>query len=327
MNIFVSGATGFIGSRLIMALAANGSTVHAIYRSKKKIENINHENIKWFEGDILNIESLEKAMEGCEQVYHLAAFAAVWENNPGDFTRYNVQGTINILDVSKKSGVKSIVVTSTAGVFGPSINSIISESSVSEVPLFTGYERTKAESERIILDRVKNGEKIIIVNPTRVFGPGPLNESNSVTKMIKQYLKGKWHFLPGNGESIGNYAFVDDVVNGHILAMQRGKAGEKYILGGENTSYKGLFEKISEISGKKQSLYNVPMPLMLAVGHFAVGLYNTLKIRPFITPSHIKKFNYNWETDIRKAQIELGYKVTTINDALNKTIKWIESGT
>jgi nucleoside-diphosphate-sugar epimerase len=122
MNIFLSGATGFIGRRLAIVLAESGNTVHAIYRSKKKIGSINHPNVKWFEGDILNHESLEKAMIGCEQAYHLAAFASVWENNPGDFTKYNVQGTLNVLDCAKKCGIKNVVVTSNSGILGPSIN-------------------------------------------------------------------------------------------------------------------------------------------------------------------------------------------------------------
>jgi len=225
MKIFVTGATGFIGSNLAIALAKYGNIVHAIYRSKNKTENILHEDIKWFPGDILDTESLKTAMQGCEQVYHMAAYAAASETTPGDFTKFNVQGTINVIDMAGQMGINNITFTSTAGVLGPSLNGQVTEKSVSPLPHFTGYERSKAEAERIIKDRVKKGMRIVIVCPTRVFGPGALNESNSVTKIIKQYINGKWHILPGNGESTGNYVFIDDVVNGHILAMQKGKAG------------------------------------------------------------------------------------------------------
>ena len=138
----------------------------------------------------------------------MAAYAAAWEKKPGDFSKYNVQGTINVIETAKKLGINDIVVTSTAGVFGPSLNEIITEATVSNIPYFTGYERSKAESERIISDYVRKGMRIVIVNPTRVYGPGALNESNSVTKMIKSYIEGKWHIIPGNGKSIGNYVFV-----------------------------------------------------------------------------------------------------------------------
>jgi farnesol dehydrogenase len=323
MKIFVSGATGFIGSNLVMALAKEGNIVHAIYRSKKKTENINDKNIKWFPGDILDTESLKTAMEGCEQVYHIAAYAAVSETNPGDFTKFNVQGTINVIGAAEQTGINNIVVTSTAGVFGPSIKGMVTEKSDSPLPHFTGYERSKAEAERLIADRVKKGMRIIIVSPTRVFGPGPLNESNSVTKIIKQYINGKWHILPGNGNSIGNYVYVDDIVNGHILAMQKGKTGEKYILAGENVSYNDFFQTIGKIAGKKQTLYSLPLPFMLAMAYFFVFLQKILKLKPLITPPLVRKYNYDWVVSCKKAEVELGYNFDNFETGARKTINWL----
>ena len=325
MKIFITGATGFIGAHLAIELAKNGNVVHAIYRSESKIKDTAHENLKWFKGDILDVKSIEKAMFECEQVYHIAAFAAVWEQNPGDFIKFNVQGTINVIETAQKLGIKNAVVTSTAGVFGPSFNSVTTEKSVSEIPLFTGYERSKAESERIIADYVQKGMRIVIVNPTRVYGPGALNESNSVTIMIKKYLEGKWHFIPGNGESIGNYVFVDDVVSGHILAMQNGKSGERYILAGENVSYNQFFSTLSELSGKIFWLAKIPLIIMLAMANALVYWNKLTKIAPKITPAHVRKFNYNWKVSSLKAQTELGYNPIMLKDGLKVTIHWILS--
>lgn len=320
MNIFISGATGFIGEHLSLKLANEGHTVHALYRSLSKTKNLQHPNIRLFHGDIIDVESLEKAMNGCEQAYHVAAYAAAWEDNPGDFVKFNVQGTLNVIDTAKKAGVKKTVVTSTAGIFGPSLNGTITEKSVSPLPHFTGYERSKAESERLIADRVQKGQHIVIVNPTRVFGPGVLNESNSVTIMIHKYIQGKWKFLPGDGRSLGNYVFVHDVVQGHMLAMEKGRAGERYILGGSNVSYIEFFEEVKRQSGKGFSLMKVPLPLMLAVGHTFIGLNKLFKVRPKITPAHVQKFNYNWEVSSEKAEKELGYRVTPFGKAINETI-------
>ena len=325
MKIFITGVTGFIGAHLTLELAKRGNTIHAIYRSENKIKGIVHENLKWFKGDILDVKSLEKAMFECEQVYHVAAFAAVWENNPGDFIKFNVQGTINVIETAQKLGIKHIVVTSTAGVFGPSLNGIITENTVSSIPLFTGYERSKAESERIIADYVQKGMNIKVVNPTRVYGPGALNESNSVTIMVKKYLEGKWHFIPGDGKSIGNYVFVDDVVSGHILAMQNGKAGERYILAGENVSYNQFFDILNELSGKKFWLVKIPLIVMLAMANSLIYWNKLTKIAPKITPAHIRKFNYSWEVSNLKAQTELGYKNILLKEGLKQTIHWILS--
>ena len=324
MNIFITGATGFIGQHLAKRLADEGHIIHAIYRSFEKTKSLIHGNVRWFKGDIMDVESLEIAMKGCVQVYHLAAYAVVWEKNPDDFEKYNVQGTINVIETAVKSGINDIVVTSTAGVFGPSIKSVIDENSISSVLYFTGYEKSKAESEKIIEPYSKNGLRIIIVNPTRVYGPGILNESNSVTKMIKKYIKGKWHILPGNGKSIGNYAFIDDVVNGHILAMQKGRTGERYILGGENVSYKEFFNNINKITGKKHFLLKTPLILMLGFAKLLILFNRLFGIRPLITPAHVRKFNCNWETNIFKSKKELGYLITSFNEGLKKTIYWVD---
>jgi nucleoside-diphosphate-sugar epimerase len=324
MTIFITGATGFIGANLAIHLAKAGHTVHAIYRTKEKTKGIEHVNLKWFQGDIMDIKCLEKAMFGCEQVYHIAAQATVWEQNPGDFSKFNVQGTIHVLDIARKMGINNIVVTSTAGVFGPSLAAVITEQTVSSIPFFTGYERSKAESERIIHDYVKKGMRIVIVNPTRVYGPGALNESNSVTIMIKKYIQGKWHAIPGNGESIGNYVFVNDIVEGHILAMEKGKAGERYILGGDNISYNQFFNSIKEISGVSQWLIHIPISAMLLAANLLLLITKLTKIPPAITPAHVRKFTYNWEVSSNKAKQDLGYKPHSFNEGATKTIQWLK---
>lgn len=324
MNIFITGATGFIGHHLVKKLLDEGHIVHAIFRLQAKSEQIKHNNIKWFKGDILNNESLRIAMNGCQQVYHVAAYAAACEKKPGDFSKYNVQGTINVIETAKQLGINDIVVTSTAGVFGPSLHEIITEATVSSIPYFTGYERSKAESERIISDYVRKGMRIVIVNPTRVYGPGFLNESNSVTKMIKSYIEGKWHVLPGNGKSIGNYVFVNDVVDGHVLAMQKGTSGERYILGGDNVTYEQFFQELADISGKKHWLIPLSLNLMLGIGYLFLLLNKLFKITPLITPAHIRKFNYNWEVSSNKAMKELGFKITSLSKGFHETLMWLK---
>ncbi len=322
-KIFITGGTGFIGRKLTLKLANEGNDVVALIRSKSKAASLQHEHISFVEGDLFSIEALEKGMNGCNEVYHLAAFASVWAK--GDtFEQVNINGTLNILKAAKKAGVQKIVVTSTAGVIGPAIDGPVNEATPRQVDFFTDYESTKYESELKIKEYVLAGQHVVIVNPTRVYGPGPLNVSNSVTKLVKQYIEGKWKFIPGDGHSTGNYVFVDDVINGHVLAMANGRAGERYLLGGEDATYFELFDTIAVIGGKKYKLYKMPLGVMLAFARIQLFLADNFGRTPMITPGWVKKYNYKWKVSSAKATSELGYVPTSLNDGIQQTIDWIK---
>jgi nucleoside-diphosphate-sugar epimerase len=240
-NVLVTGATGFVGKQLALKLAGSGHKVHAMYRSESKIGELGHPNIRLFKGTLTDRASIDNAMKECDQVYHLAAFAAVWTRKPEEIYEQNVQGTANILESALKHGVKRVVHTSTAGIFGPSGEKPNSEDNPIAETHFVHYDRSKAGAEMTIKTYVRDGMDVIIVNPTRVYGPGKLGDSNGVTRMIRDYIKGKWHIIPGNGQSVGNYVYIDDVVEGHILAMEKGRTGERYLLGGSDLSFNEFF--------------------------------------------------------------------------------------
>ncbi len=166
---------------------------------------------------------------------------------------------------------------------------------------------------------------MVIVNPTRVFGPGFLSESNGVTKMIKQYVEGKWRLIPGNGNRSGNYVFVEDVVTGHLLAMERGKSGERYVLGGENISYNQLFQYTRQASGVHKRLFKIPLWIMLAAAGI-MKIFSTLTGKPpLIVPDLVRKFNHNWIVSSDKAMQELGYAPMRASEGIEKTVHWLKS--
>jgi farnesol dehydrogenase len=325
MKIFLTGATGFIGANLALKLANAGNTVHALYRSEEKAKDIQQKNIKLFKGDITDIESIRAAMQDCQQVYHIAAFTDVWAKNPELIYELNVTATDNVLKTALELGVEKVVFTSTAGVFGPSINGTINESTERAVDYFLEYERSKAIAETLAKEYVQKRLDVVIVNPTRVYGPGKLNKSNSVTIMIQSYIAGKWRVIPGNGKSVGNYVFIDDVVNGHLLAMKSGKPGERYILGGSNISYIDFFNILREISGQKHFMFKLPLTIMLTVSHFMMLLTRLFGIKPMITPALVRKFNYHWNVSSKKAEKELGYQITDFKKGAEKTINWLRN--
>ena len=323
MRIFVTGATGFIGTALCNELVQHGNIIHALYRNDNKVKCLNHKNIIPIKGDILDKQSIKNALKDCEQVYHTAAFTDVWTGNNKLIYDLNVAGTINVFDAALEAGIKRVVFTSTAGVIGPSTNNTVDENTQQTTGFFLEYERTKAIAEDICKEYIKKGLSVVIVNPTRVYGPGWLNKSNSVTIMIRSYIKGKWRIIPGNGKSIGNYVFINDVVSGHIMAMNKGIAGERYILGGENTSFTAFFKTLDRVSGKHRLMIRLPLFFMLFIAYTVIIFAKITGVKPFITPSHVKKYNYNWDISSAKAVSQLGYSITALKEGMEKTINWL----
>ncbi|MFH1319396.1 MAG: SDR family oxidoreductase [Bacteroidota bacterium] len=323
MNIFITGGTGFIGATLARRLAGSGHTIHALCRSMSSYSIAGNDNIRIFEGNVLNRASIEKAIKNCDQVYHLAAYGRVWAKDPKTYFHVNVNGTINVLDAASGNGIKKVVFTSTAGTLGPSSGTVVDENSIRTTDFFTEYESSKFIAEEKVRQYVREGLDVVTVNPTRVYGHGLLSESNGVTRLIQRYISGKWRLIPGDGEKSGNYVYIDDVVNGHILAMEKGKPGGKYILGGTNVSYNDFFNLLGTVSGKKERLYKIPLPIMLAFAGIQELSANLFNRHPMITPKWVRRYLYNWELTSQKAEQELGYRITPLEEGFEKTVKWL----
>jgi len=324
-TIFVTGATGFIGTKLVNALLAKGYSVHALSRAASNREGLMHERVRLVQGDLLDRDSLRKGMEGCSQVFHLAAYAKNWSRDPSVFFRQNVDGMTNVLDAARDAGIKRVVFTSTIVVFGPRPAGVIGDESMPRITpkYFTEYEESKAVAERKALEYVKKGHPIVIVNPTRVYGPGKLTEGNSVSLMIDMYDRGKVPVLLNNGVNVGNYVLVDDLVRGHILAMERGKIGERYILGGENASLKRIFELVDEASGKKHFQFSLPPSIAMLYGSLEKKRAEWLRMYPQITPGWVETFLQDWAYTCAKAERELGYTITPLKDGIRLTYDWL----
>mgnify|MGYP000122312155 CR=1 FL=1 len=325
MKVFVSGATGYIGIQLVKRLIGSGALVHALYRSESKADLIRLEGVKLFKGDIMDTKGLASAMEGCSQVYHVAAYAAVWSKDPGMFQRYNVDGTLHVIETAKAAGVKRIVVTSTAGILGHSDQKAVNEESPVPSSFFTLYETSKYDMEQAIKRLPFAHPEIVIVNPTRVYGPGLLSKSNGMSLMIKKYLAGKWRFIPGDGKRSGNYVYVEDVVSGHLLAMEKGIAGERYVLGGEDISYNQLFGYIREASGIRVRLYKIPIALLFVAARGMMLVSKITGKAPLIVPSWVRKLTHNWIVSSEKAINQLAYKPISAKEGIEKTVQWVIS--
>ena len=323
MAILITGSTGYIGSLLTTKLATQGQDIRILVRKDPQIPEFNMPNIRVFKGDINDPESLARAMEGIDQVYHMAAYARLWAKDPDTFRVVNVEGTRNVLAAAVEAGVSKVVYTSTAGVIGPSRNKPMTENDPRITGFFNLYEQTKTEAEDVAQSFVRNGLHLTIVNPARVYGPGLDTGSNPVTKIVELYMKSKWYVIPADGNDIGSYCHVDDVVDGHISAMKKGGMGERYIFGGVNATFNELIRLIRKHSGVSKKLYNLPMPMLKAVSHVMKTWSTLTGTAPMITPDWVRRYDYDWELDSSKAVRELGYKIRPLDDGIKNTVEWI----
>lgn len=324
MKILVTGATGFIGRQLTLALAQKGFDVKALCRNTAHPYLLKHKNIEPVKGDILDAAGLLNAMQGCSQVYHTAALAKMWSRNPDDFHTTNVTGTHNVLEAAANAGIQKVVYTSTCGVWGPTLKYPLSENEPRIVGFPIAYERTKYLAELEVQQFVKQGLDVVTVNPSRVFGEGPVTDSNTVGKMVYGYLKGNWRIIPGNGQQVANYAFLDDVVGGHMAAMEKGIAGNRYILGGEDISFNEFFSTLTTVSGKYRRMLNIPQRAIKAYSRVEWLKTRLTGLPPFFLPEFADRLKFDQKYSSQKAVDQLGYQITPFYEGLQRTVNYLK---
>jgi len=325
MNCFVTGSNGFIGTRLVEELSSGGHSVRCLVRSRDRFGRISGlPGVTPVIGDLDALSVLEAAARGCDTVFHMAAFAKPWSKDRSLPQRVNVAGTLNLLKAAGRSGVKRFVFTSSAAVIGPSPGvEPIDENFPRTVPFFNEYEETKAEAEELVRQYSSDGMECVIVNPPRVYGPGPMNESNAVTKMISLYAQGRWRIIPGDGKCVGNYVLVDDVVKGHILAAQKGKPGHRYILGGENLIFDSFFETLAGLTGRRRRMVRMPVSMMTAGARLMEWQAGLTGIPPLITAPWVKKYLNHWSLSCNRAIDDLGYNPVSFEEGAMITLDWL----
>jgi farnesol dehydrogenase len=277
-------------------------------------------------GDIADLDSLRRGMEGCDRVFHLAAYAKNWAPDRQTFFRMNVQGMRNVFRVAKELGVRRVVWTSTCVTLGPTPPGVTGDENMPRITAghFTDYEETKSIAEKEALQMAADGFPVVIVNPTRVYGPGNLTEGNSASRLIDDYDRGRLPFLLNRGRNIGNWVLVNDVVEGHLLAMERGRIGERYLLGGENASLRQFFRAIDDVSGKRHFQLSLLTFSPLLFAWILQQRAKWLGIHPAITPGWVRTFSVDWVYSTAKAEQELGYRPTPLVEGLRITYQWLQ---
>ncbi|WP_194974848.1 NAD-dependent epimerase/dehydratase family protein [Aquiflexum lacus] len=323
MKTFITGASGYLGQKLAWKLAESGEHVQVLIRNKNIAVHLMHPNIKIFYGDILDLKSVKEALADCEVIFHVAALARVWSKNPEDFFTVNVDGTKNLIQAAKEANVKKFILTSSTGTIGPSLKKPNDENTSRWSSFNNDYELSKYLAEEEVQKEVSNGFPGLIVNPSRIFGPGLESPSSGINRLIAGYLKNRIAIMPTNHRALGNYGYIDDIVEGHIKARDKGEIGQKYILGGENKSLGELFKTIQKLSPQRGIILKFPIWPLKYWSSFELFLGDKFGRTPKITPDFVKRINQDAAFSSEKAIQNLGYKVTPFEEAIEITIQFL----
>ncbi|MDH7492458.1 MAG: NAD-dependent epimerase/dehydratase family protein [Candidatus Saccharicenans sp.] len=321
----ISGSTGFIGRHLVYSLLRDDLRLRLLVRASTQTEEFpDSPRLEVVQTDLLNPASLTEALAGCQQLYHLAAYARNWAPDRELFFKINVEGFRNILEASLAGGLQRVVLVSSSVVSGPSDSEPVTEDRRREhIPFFTEYEASKAKAEELIPAYLHRGLEIITARPTRVYGPGLMSEANSVTRIIKTYLRYRICPLLNRGLETGNYVYVEDVVAGLKLLMARGQSGEAYFLGDENISLAGFFNRLEQVSKRWALRLRIPSRLALAVARIEAWKARNFGLYPLITEDWVRTFLHNWSVNCDKARQELGYRPRGLDEGLRLTCEWL----
>ncbi|HSR38587.1 MAG TPA: NAD-dependent epimerase/dehydratase family protein [Phnomibacter sp.] len=324
MKVYVTGGTGYIGKDLVKRLLEDGEEVVAMYRSEKP--PYEWPGLQWSKADLNNIEAMKKGMQGCEGVYHMAGLARLWHPDKDAFFTMNVEGTRNVIAAAEQSGVHRLVFTSSAVVFSRSIRTAITEEDPLMDPFEEDYAITKFLAQKEIIAAAKRGMQAVIVNPPRVYGPSSFeNNANALNNLVAKYLRQSFYAVPGDGHFIGNYAFINDVIDGHIRAMHNGRAGECYILGGENEDYLGFYRKLEKVTGIKRKCIHVPKWVMDTAAELSETWASLSGKEPGVTHAIVNKIYSQRALSCDKAIRELGYQITPLEEGLSQTVAYVKN--
>ena len=320
MKALVTGATGFVGAAVVRALLKAGVEVRVLARRDSDFGNLQPFKLDGVYGDLRDKESLRKALAGCQHLYHIAAHYALWARNPSIFYDVNVTGTKNLMEAARDVGTERIVYCSTIGAIGlPPGGGLGTEDTPVSLDQMAGhYKRSKFLAEQEVLALAKQGLPVVIVNPSAPVGEGDIKPTPT-GQMIVDFMKGR---MPAYIETGMNIVDVDDVAAGHLLAMQKGRTGERYILGTKNLMLHEIFAILSRLTGVKAPSIKLPRGLILPLAYLNLAFAYVTGITPRIPLEGVKMAKYKMHYDCSKAIRELGIPQTPPEVALEKAVRW-----
>ena len=322
-RVLVSGANGFVGSAVCLALLRHGFVVRALARPTSDVASLDGLDVETVRGDLLDPPTLRAALEGCEGLFHVAADYRLWARNPDEIRMANVRGTRNIFAAARTSGVERIVHTSSVATLGLHDDGTPSDEDTpaSYADMIGEYKRSKYLAEKTARRRARAGQDIVIVNPSAPVGPRD-RKPTPTGQLIVDAARGK---MPAYVDTGLNVVHVDDVAEGHVLAFQRGERGRRYILGGENMSLREILSTVAELTGHSGPKVRLPHRALLPVAHAAEAWARLSDRAPTITVDGVKLSRHKMYFTSHRAEAELGYRARPAREALSDAIQWFRA--
>ncbi|KAI3465368.1 hypothetical protein Pfo_022031 [Paulownia fortunei] len=332
--VLVTGASGYLGGRLCHALLNRGYCVKAFVRKTSDISSLPPPNdgvadggaVQLAYGDVTDYPSLLEAFSGCHVIFHAAALVEPWIPDPSRFSSVNVGGLKNVLKAYKETmTIEKIIYTSSFFALGSTDGHIGDETQVHSAKYFcTEYEKSKAIADKIALEAAAEGVPIVPVYPGVIYGPGKVTTGNMIAYLLVERFNGR---LPGYmGQENGfSFCHVDDVAQGHIAAMIKGRPGERYLLTGENASFKDVFDMAAMITHTAKPRFRIPLFLIEAYGWLCVLFSRITGKLPLISPPTVNVLRHQWAYTCEKAKTELDYNPRSLKEGLTEMLPWLKN--
>jgi dihydroflavonol-4-reductase len=324
MLAFVTGATGFLGSHVARALADQGADLRLLVRPTSDLRNLDGLHADRVIGDLRDPASIEKALSGCDVVFHVAADYRLWVRDPDEMYRSNVEGTRCLLEGVRKQGVRRVVYTSSVATMGftsgPRNGNVADEQSPVGIDDMIGhYKRSKFMAEQVALDAAKSGVDVVVVNPTTPIGERDIKPTPT-GRIVVDFLKRKF---PAYVETGLNLVDATECARGHVQALEKGRSGERYILGGENLTLKQILDRLAAITGLKSPTVKLPYVFAFATGVVDEMITGRLLGRePRATIDAVRMGRKMMFVTSAKAERELGWRTLPVDNALHRSVEW-----
>lgn len=319
MQVFITGATGFVGANVVRLLLKEGHSVRALVRSTSRLDNLEGLDIETVEGD-LNDSDLWQKMQGCEALFHVAAYYSLWQSDKAQLQRDNVLGTRNCLAAARKAGIERTVYTSSAAAIGLGSKGVaVNETHQSpEETLIGHYRKSKYWAEQEAFKAAKSGQDVVIVNPTSPIGAWDLRPTPT-GNIIVRFLNQKMPFYLDTGLNVID---VEDVAWGHLLALQKGRSGERYILGNQDMKLKLMLDMLEDLTSIPAPQKSIPVAVPLTVAWIGENVLARLGKSPTVPLDGVRMGTKTMYYDASKAVKELGLPQTPISKALQREVDW-----
>jgi hopanoid-associated sugar epimerase len=321
-KILVTGAAGFLGSHLTRQLVARGADVRVLLRPSSNNRAIADLPLEYITGDLRDAASLDRALAGVQRVFHVAADYRLWSKRSQDIYDSNVGGTKNLLGAAKRAGVEQFVYTSTVATIAVDRPEHPNEFTDAKLEEMVGhYKRSKWLAEKEVLDAAKQGFPAIVAMPTTPVGPWDWKPTPT-GKIILDFLNGK---MPGYVETGLNFIGVEECAAGHILVAEKGIAGERYLLGAENLTLKGVLDLLADLTGLPAPSLKIPHGLALGVAYAETAFSRLIGREPQIPVEGVKIAQHVMFVNCSRAVRELGFQAGPVSSAFERAVRWYET--